>query len=446
MLQALAERPTLTMLGLRYYSLDHDEASLLKLALCNLLSFQCLVLESNLLGTTGLAKLAPALYRNTSIKVLALPSNVLNNMQSAEILRDILRSNKTMTALDVSGSTFGLTTGAVKCIAVGLGRISTLLKLNLSKCGLRDRGLSSLVRTLAQTLGSRDTTLPKLTLANNSITHTGVGVLLETTEQISHDITDLDLGDNRIGNEGAGRLVKALANNRLPNLVHLSFSDCGSGDDGLITLVSALKQNTSLLQLDLRYNSTTVSERTFLAFADSLPEIEVLQRIDFDWGTGLRSAMPRLLVGLHKNTSLLRLHVANCAPTLAPPRPHDTAKCAGGWMQEKERLGHRNRFLLLIRSPKERPPPRGVWPHALARAAAYPGVIFEVLCCNPSLVPTSKPNSVPSAERLPERLPSPALAWVATLNDVIFEVQSQPKLLPSKDTESEEAAKDTDIP
>ncbi len=63
-------------------------------------------------------------------------------------------------------------------------------------------------------------------------------------------------------------------------------------------------------------------------------------------------------------------------------------RCAGGWMQEMERLGYRNRFRPLIRAPEERPPPRGVWPCAFARVATLPDVIFEVLRSNPSLVPT----------------------------------------------------------
>jgi hypothetical protein len=52
-------------------------------------------------------------------------------------------------------------------------------------------------------------------------------------------------------------------------------------------------------------------------------------------------------------------------------------------------LGYRNRFRSLIRAPKERLPPRGVWPHLLARVATLPAdVIFEVLLSKPNLVPS----------------------------------------------------------
>jgi hypothetical protein len=132
--------------------------------------------------------------------------------------------------------------------------------------------------------------------------------------------------------------------------------------------------------------------------AESLPGINVLQRVDFRWCTGLASAMPLLLIGLRKNTSLFRFHVANCAPSSVPPTPAETAKCAGGWMQEMERLGYRNRFRILVRAPKERLPPRGVWSRALARVAALPGVIFEVLRSKPSLVPSEDTEGKEAAE------------------------------------------------
>jgi hypothetical protein len=330
-----------------------------------------------------LAELSQALYHNASIKVLDMSGNNLKDMESAELLRDIIRRNKAFTTLDLSGNIFGQTTGAIECIVDGLGSNSTLLKINLSSCCLTDGSVS----ILAQTLGSRNTTLQDLNLANNSITSTGVGVLLETMEQNSHHITDLDLQWNPIGSEGASLLARSLGNNSLPNLARLCLSHCGIGDDGFIALMSALEQNTSLLHLDLR-NYYSVSERAFLALAESLPEIKVLQRVDLDWRTGLASAMPLLLEGLRKNTSLFRFHVDGCAPDMVPPTPVYTDRCAGGWMQEMERLGYRNRFLPLIRAPKERLPPRGVWSHALARAATLPDVIFEVLRSKPSLVPS----------------------------------------------------------
>jgi Ran GTPase-activating protein (RanGAP) involved in mRNA processing and transport len=412
-LQALARRHTLTELALRAVHLGRDEASQLGMVLYSTPSLQTLVLTRTYLGSAGLADLAPGLYGNTSIKVLDMSWGDLDDMDSANLLRDILRRNKTMTALDLSGNGFGETTGAVECIADGLGSNSTLLKIDLAHCALGDVG----VATLAQTLGSRNTMLQKLILSCNSITAAGVRVLVETMEQSSHHITDLDIQQNRIGNEGASLLARSLGNNAIPNLTRLSLTICTDdlisalehntsllrldlrdskiGDDGLIALVSALEQNKTLLHLDLRYNYA-FSERAFLALAESLPEIKVLQRVDLNWCPA--SAMPLLLVGLRENTSLFRFHATGFGQQV-PPTTEDTARTsAGGWMREMERLGYRNRFLSLIRAPKERLPPRGAWPHALARAATHPDVIFGVLRSKPNLVPSEDTAGKEAAE------------------------------------------------
>jgi Ran GTPase-activating protein (RanGAP) involved in mRNA processing and transport len=394
-LQALGHRRAFTKLGLRHYSLGRDEARLLGIALGNIRSLQSLDLSNNTLGSAGFAYLAPALSRNTSIKVLDMSRNNLNDFVSAALLRDILRHNKTITTLDLSRNTFGRTTADVRGIAGGLVSNLTLLKIDLSSCALADNGVS----ILAQSLGSRNTKLQKLTLGWNYITSKGVGVLLEAMEQSHPHITDLDLHHNPIGPKGASLLAMALGTNSLPNLKHLSLFYCCIGDDGFIAMISALEQNTSLLHLDLRDElSPGISERVFLALAEILPEIRVLQRVDFIWCTGLASAMPLLLAGLRKNTSLFRFHVTDCTPSSVPPTPEEMVRCAGGWMQEMERVGYRNRFRTLIRAPIERLPPRGIWPHALARVATLHDVIFEVLHSKPSLVPSANTGGKEAAK------------------------------------------------
>jgi Ran GTPase-activating protein (RanGAP) involved in mRNA processing and transport len=123
-------------------------------------------------------------------------------------------------------------------------------------------------------------------------------------EHNSHHITDLDIQSNPIGNEGASLLARSLGNNALPNLTRLCHCDCGIGDDGYVALITALERNTSLLHLDVRDNHYYLRERAFLALAESLPDIKVLQQVDFNWCTGLASAMP--LTQEHKLDSFSR--------------------------------------------------------------------------------------------------------------------------------------------
>ena len=173
-LEALGRHPhpTLTKLTLCRVRIGRYVARQLRTVLRNTPSLQSLVLSHNTLGSVELAELAPALYRNTSIKVLHLSGNDLNDKESARLLRDILRSNQTITTLDLSCNRFGKTTGAVECIADGLGSNSTLLKIDLSSCYLKYLKYDG-VSTLAQTLGSRNKTLQKLILGSNSITSIG---------------------------------------------------------------------------------------------------------------------------------------------------------------------------------------------------------------------------------------------------------------------------------
>jgi hypothetical protein len=109
--------------------------------------------------------------------------------------------------------------------------------------------------------------------------------------------------------------------------------------------------------------------------------------------------VPLLLVGLRKNTSLFRFHITGRAPCWVRPALEDMARCAGDWMREMERLGYRNRFLPLVRAPKERLPSLGVWPHALARVATLPDVIFEVLRSKPGLVPSEDTEGKEAAKK-----------------------------------------------
>lgn len=61
-------------------------------------------------------------------------------------------------------------------------------------------------------------------------------------------------------------------------------------------------------------------------------------------------------------------------------------------------FGNRHRFLSLMRALKERLPPRGVWPRALARVATLTDVIFEMLLSKPNLVPSKDAVGKKAAE------------------------------------------------
>jgi hypothetical protein len=72
-----------------------------------------------------------------------------------------------MTSLDLSGNKFGQTTGAVDyIIAEGLGRNSTLLKIDLSRCSLGDDGVSTLAHALRKRRGPSPRTAAAVVCGN----------------------------------------------------------------------------------------------------------------------------------------------------------------------------------------------------------------------------------------------------------------------------------------
>jgi hypothetical protein len=89
-------------LGLRRCPFGRNEARLLHTALCNTPSLQTLAIRHGTLGSAELAELAPALYHNTSIKVLDMSGNNFDDTESARLLRDIIRCNKIVTTFVLS--------------------------------------------------------------------------------------------------------------------------------------------------------------------------------------------------------------------------------------------------------------------------------------------------------------------------------------------------------
>ncbi len=84
------------------------------------------------LGSAGLAMIAPALYRNTSIKTLDLSFNGLHDIDSARILRELIRHNKTITSLYLAGNSFGCNAAATGGISEGLRSNTAIQKLDLT--------------------------------------------------------------------------------------------------------------------------------------------------------------------------------------------------------------------------------------------------------------------------------------------------------------------------
>jgi Ran GTPase-activating protein (RanGAP) involved in mRNA processing and transport len=367
-LRELERNTTVTSLAIRESLLSPENVQQLKAVLHQNTALQSLVLECGL-GSVGLAEIAPALYGSTSIKTLDLTRNGLDDIESANVLRELLRRNKTITSLCIDENAFGLNAAATRSIVEGVRSNTALQKLDLFQCGLDDRCFS----LLANALAIRNTSILELVLNLNIITSVGVRALVDDNMEAVKTLTKLCLSRNPIRSEGARILADALERNVMPNLKQLDLWGCIIDDDGLVALVSALEQNTSLQILDLQYNS--FGERGFMALAESLPNIKGLHQIELTTeNASFQSTLPLLLEGFRKNTSLVKVTIDECEP--------------GEWSQELKFLGQRNRFTPLLKAsdPPDASPQLGIWSRALAKVATEPDVLFHVLRNKPKLV------------------------------------------------------------
>jgi Ran GTPase-activating protein (RanGAP) involved in mRNA processing and transport len=120
---------TVTNLVLRHRVLSRENIQQLKAVLRRNTALESLDLTSTTLGSAGLAEIAPVLYRNTSIKSLDLTNNGLYDIESAKLLRELIRCNKTITSLCIDHNAFGRNAAAVRSIADGVRRNTTLHQL-----------------------------------------------------------------------------------------------------------------------------------------------------------------------------------------------------------------------------------------------------------------------------------------------------------------------------
>jgi hypothetical protein len=118
-----------------------------------------------------------------------------------------------------------------------------------------------------------------------------------------------------------------------------------------------------------------ISVSEALALAQSLPNIKGLQHLYFTAYPGFQAttAVPLLLEGFRKNTSLVEVTIGLDAPVDAPVDS----------LQEIKFLVHRNRISPLLTDAS---PPLGIWSRALAKVATSPDVLFHVLRNKPKLV------------------------------------------------------------
>ncbi|XP_032872012.1 NACHT, LRR and PYD domains-containing protein 3-like [Amblyraja radiata] len=239
---------------------------------------QELRLGRNDLGDSGV-KLVSAALRNPGCKIQMLWLQRVGLTDSgAEDLASALSTNHTVTKLNLSENKLG--DSGVKLVSAALRnpdcKIQTLL---LNRVGLTDSGAEDLISALSTNhsltqlylgdnklgdsgvkpvsaaLRNPDCEIQILGLNSVGLTDSGAGDLTSALST-NHSLTKLWLGDNKLGDSGV-KLVFAALTNPDCKIHRLGLDGVGLTDSGAEELVSALSTNTSLTELYLAQNSLT---------------------------------------------------------------------------------------------------------------------------------------------------------------------------------------------
>ena len=195
------------------------------------------------MDVANVAILTDVLKSNTTVTKLDLSSNYIGDVGAAG-LAEALKSNTTLTVLKLSDNDIGDAGAAGLAEALKSDTTVTVLKLSYNDIG--DAGAADLAEAL-----NSNTAVTVLKLCSNYIGDAGAASLAETLKSNTTLIV-LNMSDNDIGDAGADDLAEALNSNTTLTLLDLSSNNIG--DAGAVGLAEALKSNTTLTALDLSSN------------------------------------------------------------------------------------------------------------------------------------------------------------------------------------------------
>ena len=253
-------------------------------------------LSVNNFGAEGVAALAAALRTNTTLTKLDLSVNNLG-AEGVAALAAALRTNTPLTELNLCGNNFGAE--GVAALAAALQTNTTLTKLNLSVNNLGAEGVAALAAAL-----QTNTTLTKLYLRDN-LDADGVAALAAAL-QTNTTLTELYLSHNNLDADGVAALAAALQTNT--PLTELNLCGNNFGAEGVAALAAALQTNTTLTKLNLSDNN--LDAEGVAALAAALQTNTTLTELDLSVNNLDAEGVPALAAALQTNTTLTMLYLS----------------------------------------------------------------------------------------------------------------------------------------
>ncbi|XP_072354303.1 NACHT, LRR and PYD domains-containing protein 3-like isoform X1 [Scyliorhinus torazame] len=194
-----------------------------------------------------------------------------------------------------------LTDHCAEDLTTALNTNQSLTNLNLSNNKLGDSG----VKLLSEALRNPDCKIQKLCLRDVTLTDS-CAEALSSALSINQSLTDLNLGNNNLGDSGAKLLSVALRNPDC-KIQRLRLNDNSLTDSSAEDLASAVCTNQSLTDLDLNMNKLGDSGMKLLSAALQNPDCKI-ERLDLGQN-GLTDLCAEDLAAFSTNQSLISLNL-----------------------------------------------------------------------------------------------------------------------------------------
>lgn len=290
-----------------------------------------LYIDGNQLSNQGMGHIVDAIKGNKIFKTFHASHNKIDT-KIAEKLTELLVACNTIIELAIADCT--LTDEGMKTLFQGLSQLPKIEYLDFRNCSLT----SNSNKWLQKLLNAQYQNITHLALAQNSLgdrigeivakvlmkkgctlTHINLGycklssaMTTELCKQAQNRLTTLDLSGNPLKKKGVANLVESLNDKKYPQqkIKSLRLQKCGLTKNSLIQILTALKKNTTIRDLDLADNhdpNSTIDCGTTLQ--DFLSVNKSIEELDFGFIGLTITEVFCLVKGLTFNTSLKKLDI-----------------------------------------------------------------------------------------------------------------------------------------